>query len=139
MKSLKSHFSLIAALFTILFTVQVYQILDRSTSTYEESLRQNYSMVVIATSSLDEGPIKARFPLVRSLEEISPEKVIKRLEKDMDKTSLGLLRASLPKFYKLSLEHYPQPEEVEPAVCELDRIYEMEDHFSTEKRDLKDD
>ena len=119
MKSIRSHFSLIAALFTILFTVQVYQILDRSISSYEETLRANYSMVVIATSALDEGPIKARFPLVRSLEEISPEKVIKRLEEDMDKTSLGLLRASLPKFYKLSLEHYPQPEEVDMLSSKL--------------------
>ncbi len=119
MKSLKSHFSLIAALFTILFTIQVYQILDRSISSYEENLRANYSMVVIATSTLDEGPIKARFPLVRSLDEISPDKVIKRLEKDMDKTSLGLLRATIPKFYKLSLEHYPQPEEVDMLSSKL--------------------
>ncbi len=122
MKSLKSHFSLIAALFSILFTIQVYQILNRSIDSYEETLRANYSMVVIASSSLEEESIKTRFPLVRSLEKISPEKVISRLKKDMDKTSLGLLRASLPKFYKLTLNHYPQPQEIEILSSQLDNI-----------------
>ncbi len=125
MKSLKNHFSLIAALFTILFTIQVYQILERSINSYEETLRANYSIVVIANSTLEESSIKSRFSLVRSLEEISPEKVIKRLEKEMDKTSLGLLRASLPKFYKLSLEHYPEPEEIDILGSQLENMKEI--------------
>ncbi len=125
MKSLKNHFSLIAALFTILFTVQVYQILERSINSYEESLRANYSIVIIANTALEESSMKARFSLVRSLEEISPEKVIKRLENDMDKTSLGLLRASLPKFYRLSLEHYPEPEEVDILSAQLKNMKEI--------------
>lgn len=119
MKSLKNHFSLIAALFTILFTIQVYQVLERSILSYEESLRQNYSIVLISDKKLDELSIKSKFSLVRSMEPISPEKVIKRLEKEMDKTSLGLLRASLPKFYRLSLEHYPQPSEIEILTAQL--------------------
>jgi cell division transport system permease protein len=125
MKSLKNHFSLIAALFTILFTLQVYQILERSISSYEESLRSNYAMIVIATSALEESSLKSRFDIIRSVEEISPEKVIKRLEKEMDKTSLGLLRASLPKFYRLSLEHYPQPEEVDILSSQLENMKQI--------------
>ena len=125
MKSLKNHFSLIAALFTILFTIQVYKVLERSISSYEETLRANYSIVVIATSALEESTIKSRFSLIRSLEEISPQKVIKRLEKEMDKTSLGLLRASLPKFYKLSLEHYPQPSEIDILSSQLQNMKEI--------------
>jgi cell division transport system permease protein len=125
MKSLKNHFSLIAALFTILFTLQVYQILERSISSYEETLRSNYAMVVIATSALEESSLRSRFDIIRSVEEISPEKVIKRLEKEMDKTSLGLLRASLPKFYRLSLEHYPQPEEVDILSSQLENMKQI--------------
>jgi len=125
MKSLKNHFSLIAALFTILFTIQVYQVLERSISSYEENLRANYSIVVIAASNLDEASLKSRFSLIRSAEEISPEKVIKRLEKEMDKTSLGLLRASLPKFYRLSLEHYPQPEEIDILSSQLKNLKQI--------------
>jgi len=122
MKSIKSHFSLIAALFSILFTIQVYQILNRAIDSYEEKLRANYSMVIIASSTLEEESIKSRFPLIRSVEPISPEKVISRLKKDMDKTSLGLLRASLPKFYKIALEHYPQPEEVDMLSSKLNNL-----------------
>lgn len=122
MKSLKNHFSLIAALFTILFTVQVYQVLDRSISAYEETLRQNYSIVVIANSALEEAALKSRFSLIASVEEISPEKVIKKLEKEMDKTSLGLLRASLPKFYRLGLKHYPQPSEIDILSSQLENM-----------------
>jgi len=122
MKSLKSHFSLIAALFTILFTIQVYQILDRSTSTYEESLRQNYSMVVISNSILNKASIKSKFSIIKDIDEVSPQKIIKQLEKDMDKISLGLLKASLPKFYKVSLNHYPLPEEVDSLSTQLKNI-----------------
>lgn len=125
MKSLKNHFSLIAALFTILFTIQVYKVLERSIASYEETLRANYSIVVIATSALEESSLKSRFSLIRSAEEISPEKVIKRLEKEMDKTSLGLLRVSLPKFYKLSLEHYPQPSEIDILSSQLQNMKEI--------------
>lgn len=119
MKSLKNHFSLIAALFTILFTIQVYQVLNRSISSYEESLRANYSIVVISNTTIQESVLKSKFSLIRSLQEISPEKVIQKLEKEMDKTSLGLLRATLPKFYKLSLEHYPQPSEIDILSSQL--------------------
>lgn len=125
MKSLKNHFSLIAALFTILFTLQVYQILERTITAYEESLRANYSIVVIANTELEEASLKSQFSLIRSLEEVSPEKVIKRLEKEMDKTSLGLLRASLPRFYRLSLEHYPEPEEVDMLSSKLENMKQI--------------
>lgn len=125
MKSLKSHFSLIAALFTILFTIQVYQILERSIASYQESLRANYSMVVIATKPLEESALKMRFDIIHSLNEISPDKVVKRLEKEMDEQSLKLLRASLPKFYKLSLSHYPQPEEVDILSAQLENMKEI--------------
>lgn len=125
MKSLKNHFSLIAALFTILFTVQVYHVLDRSISSYEESLRANYSIVVISTTALQESSIKSKFSIIRSITEISPEKVIQRLKKEMDKTSLGLLRASLPKFYRLSLEHYPQPEEIDMLSSQLQSMKQI--------------
>ncbi len=122
MKSLKNHFSLIAALFTILFTIQIYQVLERSISSYEETLRANYSIVIISNSPLEEADLKSRFSILRSVTEISPEKVIKRLEDEMDKTSLGLLRATLPKFYKVTLEHYPQPSEVEILTSQLQNL-----------------
>ncbi|MDF1882247.1 cell division protein FtsX [Sulfurimonas sp. MAG313] len=118
MKSLKNHFSLIAALFTILFTIQVYQVLIRSISSYEENLRANYSIIVISNTKLEQSSLKARFKIIRALEEISPDNVIKRL-KELDKTSLGLLKATLPKFYKLSLNHYPEPSEIEILSSQL--------------------
>lgn len=122
MKSLKSHFSLVIALFTILFTVQVYLILDRSIKAYEETLRENYSIVVIANMPIEESYIKSQYNIVKSFKEISPQKVLKRLENEMDKTSLGLLRVSLPKFYKLTLAHYPQPEEVDILSSKLTNL-----------------
>ena len=122
MKSLKNHFSLIAALFAILFTIQVYQILERSIASYEESLRANYSIVVISNKILNQKNIKSKFSLIKTVEEIKPNKVIEHLKKDMDKVSLGLLRASLPRFYKLTLNHYPKPEEIDILTAQLKNI-----------------
>jgi len=112
MKSLKNHLSLVVALLSILFSIQTFIIVERSIEAYKENLAKNYSLVIVSQKRLDEKTLKKEQPLVRSLEPLSPDKVIKRLNSGINKKNMELLKLSLPKFYKLKLSYYPSPEEI---------------------------
>jgi len=119
MQSIKNHFSLIIALLSILFSIQVFTIVDRSISAYKENLANNYSVVVVAQVKMEEKRIKSLNPLISSITELSPDNVIKRLNTKMDSRNLELLKVTLPKFYKLRLTHFPTPDEIENLTRNL--------------------
>ncbi len=112
MKSIKNHLSLVIALLSILLSMQVFTIVDRSINAYKEKLANNYSIVVVSQKKLDNRTILDIDKLIENVSELTPDSVIKRLNQDLDKKNVELLKLSLPRFYKLSLKHYPSPQEV---------------------------
>jgi len=112
MKSLRNHLSLVIALLSILFSLQTFIIVERSIDAYKESLVSNYSLVIVSQKNLTLKEIKKKHTLVSDLIPISPDGVIKKLNAGISKKSMALLKLSLPKFYKLKLQHYPTPDEV---------------------------
>ena len=119
MKSIKNHFSLVVALVSILFAIQVFTIVDRSINAYKENLASNYSVILVTQVSIKEKNIKEISPLIASVFELNPKNVIKRLNTKMDKKNLELLKLSLPKFYKLKLIHFPTPKEIKQLTRKL--------------------
>ncbi len=112
MKSLKNHLSLIIALATVLFTVQTFMIIDRSLTNYEERLKNDYSVIIVAKNSLEAKSIADIDPLIAASEPISPDRIINQLKGDMHSKNLELLKLSLPKFYRIHLKHFPTPKEI---------------------------
>lgn len=112
MKSLKNHISLIIALFTVLFSVQIYVGVDRTIAAYETRLKNDYSIIVVANKSLSEAELKAMDSLVERSEAISVDQVLQRLQGEMSKKNLDLLRITLPKFYRLYLNRFPTTDEI---------------------------
>ncbi|MDB2562846.1 cell division protein FtsX [Sulfurimonas sp.] len=119
MKSIKNHFSLVIALVSILFSIQVFTIVDRSINAYKENLANNYSIIMVAQVNIPEEKIKAINPLIAKVNELDPEGVIKKLNTKMDKKNLELLKITLPKFYKLKLTHFPSPREIDRLTKNL--------------------
>ena len=119
MKSIKSHFSLVLALLSILFSLQVFTIVDRSIDSYKLNLTKHYSLVVVSQKKLTIDEIQKQNKLIDSVIELSPDSVINRLNKDIDKKNIELLRLSLPKFYKLTLKQYPTPQEIKQLNRDL--------------------
>ena len=119
MKSFRNHLSLVVALLSILFSLQTFIIVDRSINAYKENLAKNYSLVIVSQKSIKEKEILKKSPLLVSLEALSPDGVIKRLNAGIDKNSIAILKLSLPKFYKLKLKTYPSPSEVEKITKAL--------------------
>ena len=113
MKSIKNHLSLIIALLSILFSIQIFIIVDRSIDAYKKNLANNYSLVVVSQKKLDTQSIITSNSLVSSILPLTPDNVIKRLNTGMSKKNVELLKVTLPKFYKITLQYYPTPSEIE--------------------------
>jgi len=119
MKSFKNHLSLIVALLSILFSLQIFTIVDRSIDAYKENLSKNYSLVVVSQKKLDEKKLIKKNSLISKVTILSPDSVIKKLNAGINKKNTELLKLSLPKFYKFQLQHYPSPDEINSLTKEL--------------------
>ncbi len=134
MKSFKNHFSLVVALIGILFSMQVYFIVERAIDAYKQNLAQNYSLVVVSSKILQAEDLLKRDKNFSSLEELSAEGVIKKLNSDFSQKNIELLKLTLPKFYKLKLHAYPSPQEVERIkrnLTDIDSVVKVETFSKT--------
>ena len=119
MKSIKNHLSLVIALLSILFSLQVFIIVDRSIDSYKENLATNYSVVVVSSKRLDDKTVIDANKIVSEVSALTPDSVIERLNTGMTKKNMELLKLTLPKFYKIKLTHYPTPKEIENLTKNL--------------------
>ena len=119
MKSIKNHLSLVIALLSILFSLQVFIIVDRSIDSYKENLANTYSVVVVSNKRLDSKTIIDSNKMVAEVSALTPDSVIERLNTGMTKKNMELLKLTLPKFYKIKLTHYPTPKEIESLTKDL--------------------
>lgn len=119
MKSIKNHSSLVVALLSILFSLQVFIIVDRSIDAYKENLATNYSVVVVSHKRLNDKDIIESNKIVAEVSALTPDSVIERLNTGMTKKNIELLKLTLPKFYKIKLTHYPTPKEIDTLTKNL--------------------
>jgi len=118
-KSFKNHLSLVIALLSILFSLQVFTIVDRAIDAYKENLAQHYSLVVVAQKKVDIKKLQKSFSIIDNISELSPDNVIKKLNSGISKKNIELLKVTLPKFYKLKLKYYPSPVELKKLTESL--------------------
>ena len=119
MKSIKNHLSLVIALLSILFSIQVFIIVDRSIDSYKVNLANNYSVVVVSKKKLNSVDIISENKIVEDISKLEPDSVIKKLNTGMTVKNIELLKLTLPKFYKITLTHYPTPKEIDRLTKNL--------------------
>ena len=122
MKSFKNHLSLILALFTILFTIQIFVAVERAIDSYESELAKNYSLIVIAHSKITQKQFKEVHPIIAESELISVDEVLKKLTSNMKQKNIDLLKITLPKFYKIHLKNYPSPTQIKSLNQRLEKL-----------------
>ncbi|ADN08861.1 hypothetical protein [Sulfurimonas autotrophica] len=119
MKSFKNHISLVIALVSILFSLQIFTIVDRSIDAYKENLAKNYSLVVVSQEILKNKKLLNKINILASVEQLSPDSVIKKLNTGISKKNIQLLKVTLPKFYKFKLKTYPTPAQLQKIKKQL--------------------
>ena len=122
MRSFKNHLSLIVALLSILFSIQVFTIVQRAIDAYKHNLAKNYSLVVVSQINLNTKSILSANKLISTIDSISPDGVIQRLNTGFTKENTEILKLALPKFYKIKLKHYPSPQELKQVIEQLFHI-----------------
>ncbi len=140
MKSFKNHLSLVIALVSILFSFQVYKVVERVVDDYRVNLAQNYALVVMSRSALDYKTLSSQVAQIRDIEEINPDGVIKRLNAGIGKKDAQLLKVSLPKFYTVHLKSYPSPsqlKQIKKALFSFKGITKVETFENTHQRTYK--
>ena len=138
--SIKEHISLITALFTILFTLQVYFIIERTIVIYEETLRTSYSMIVVARKKLPIDLVKGQIQEIDKIDSINPKKVINRLKTELNKDDLSILKENIPYFYRIFFKHYPSPEilmSLKTQVEQLNGVIRVETYSKTHNQIFK--
>lgn len=119
MRSLRSHLSLTVALFAILFTIQIFALVLRLVDGYENKLKESYAMVLTSHIELDKPLLTPAVKGDFSLTLLSNEEILEELSSDLDKKQITLLKATLPFFYELRLDHFPQPAEINKMESKL--------------------
>ena len=119
MKSLKNHFSLILALFSILFAIQIFIINNRALEAYEEKLSSSYSMVVVANNAISDDMFKKYSTNIAKIDPLSTDEIITKLQSNISQKNVELLKLSLPKFYRIHLKTFPSTSEIEDLTKNL--------------------
>ena len=108
MKYLKNHLSLILALVSILFSMEIYFIFTKVVENYSKKIASNYSIIIVS-----QKPIKAlQFPDISKVEAIDITPSLKKLTNNLEGFDLKEIESQLPYFYRVYFNHFPSPKEV---------------------------
>jgi len=136
MKSLKSHLSLIIALFAILFSIESFLMSQRILELYQKSVANDYSMIVVSEKQLEAKQLED-IKYFSTLEELSTQMVLDQLKDDISKISLELLKTTLPKFYELKLSDYPDGDtinSIKDKLLSISGVTKVENFSQTHKQ-----
>jgi len=106
MNSLKSHLTLILALISILFSIFLFRTFSQILFKYKQNIIDNYSIVIVSTSTLTKPDINN----LGELKEINIENELNKLSQKYK--NINFSNITLPHFYKLKLKNLPSPREL---------------------------
>ena len=106
MKFIKNHLMFILPLMVILLGIEFYFVFDRTTNTYEKSLKEGYSMLVVTKKPMELSAFKTLNEHISGSEKIKRENIVSEVAKGVSKSSSKEILAALPYFYNLGLDSY---------------------------------
>lgn len=106
MKFIKRHISLIFPLVAILLGLEFFIVFDRTTDSFEKSLKNGYTMMVVAKDEMSIDDFKAWDEHIEKVEEIAKSKILDRVNLNTDASKGKTFEASLPNFYSVKLDSY---------------------------------
>lgn len=122
MNSLKTHLSLIVPLLFMMFAFEFLLITNQTLKHYEGLLNDKYSIIVASSNVLEKNKLKAQISSIELVESISVKEFIGRLKNNLSANNLATLEKNLPKFYKISLSHFPTQSELNDIKTKLLKI-----------------
>ncbi|CAA6817896.1 MAG: Unknown protein [uncultured Sulfurovum sp.] len=121
MKFIKTHISLIFPLVAILLGLEFFIVFDRTTDSFEKSLQNGYSMMVVSKNEMSIDDFKAWDEHIEQVIELEKNKILERLDMNKDEVKKKKFAASLPNFYSLKLDEYVTVSELEGVKSNLEK------------------
>ena len=118
MNYLKNHLSLILALVSILFSIEVYFIFNKIVDNYSQKIANNYTVIVVSEKPLKNIISKE----ISKIEPINIEDSLQNLKQNLQGFDINRLKSELPYFYKLHFSKFPTPNEIEQLTIKLKKI-----------------
>jgi len=118
MNYLKNHLSLILALVSILFSIEVYFIFNKIVTTYSQKIANNYNVIIVSTKPIKTLNLKE----ISKIEAINIESSLQNLKQNLQGFDIKKLKAELPYFYKLHFTKFPTPNEITDLTIKLKKI-----------------
>jgi cell division transport system permease protein len=118
MNYLKNHLSLILALISILFSIEVYFIFNKIVTNYSKKIANNYNIIIVSNKPLKNLKLKE----ISEIEQINIENSLKNLKQNLQGFDIQKLKAELPYFYKLHFNKFPTPNEIQNLTTQLKKI-----------------
>lgn len=106
MKFIKKHISLIFPLIAILLGLEFFIVFDRTTDSFEKSLKDNYSMIAIANEEMSIDDFKSWDDRIEEVREKKYSKLLESMQVGEE------FESSLPFAYSLKLNQYLTLEEL---------------------------
>lgn len=122
MNLIRTHLSLILPLLFMMFAFEFLLITNQTLKHYEGLLNERYSIIVASGVVLEENKLKAQISSIKLVENISVKEFIGRLKDNLSANNLATLEKNLPKFYKISLNHFPTQSELNDIKAKLLKI-----------------
>ena len=120
MKFIKNHLMFILPLMAILLGIEFFLVFDRMTNTYEKSLKEGYSMLVVAKKPLKLTDFKALNSHIDSAESIKREDIVSEVAKGISKSTTKEILDTLPYFYNVSLNSYMHTSSLDKIKSDLE-------------------
>jgi len=110
----------ILPLMAILLGIEFFMVFDRTTHSYEEKLKEGYSMLVVAKKPMDLAAMQALNPHIGNVEKIKRQKIVSEVAKGVTKDVEKNILAALPYFYSVGLDSYMHTSGLEKIKQDLE-------------------
>ncbi len=106
MKFIKTHLSLIFPLVAILLGLEFFIVFDRTTDSFEKSLKNGYTMMVVSKNEMSIDDFRSWDKHILKVEEVEKSKILNSVNIDLENSKGEKLEESLPNFYSVKLDSY---------------------------------
>jgi len=106
MKYIKEHIMFIFPLLAILLGIESFLVFDRMSSSYEQTLKSDYSMLVLSSKSMTAEDFRKIEPRISSAEAIEKQSIVKEMAEGISGISSEEILKELPHFYTVHLGSY---------------------------------
>jgi len=110
----------ILPLMAILFGIEFFLVFDRTTHSYEEGLKEGYSMLVVTQKPATLSDFKALNLHISKSVNIKRADIVSEVAKGISKSTTQEILDALPYFYNVSLDTYMQTEGLDKIKNDLE-------------------